>query len=198
MPVGRHPAVLGRAIDGGEVELIFSGIEVKHQVEHHLLHFVGAAVGLVDLVDYHYRFQTHLNGFLKHESGLGHRAFKGIDKEQTSVGHIEHALHLAAEVSVSRSVDDVDFGVLIVDGNILREDCYASFAFQIIVVKDKFAGILILTKEMPGQKHFVYKRGFTVVHVCDDSDVAYTLHKVNFQFQSAKLRIFSITHSVTA
>ena len=32
-----------------------------------------------------------------------------------AVGHVEHALHLAAKVGVSRGVDDVDFGIFIVD-----------------------------------------------------------------------------------
>ncbi len=39
----------------------------------------------------------------------GHRAFKGIDKEEAAVGHVDIiSLYLATEVGVSRSVNDVD------------------------------------------------------------------------------------------
>ena len=114
-PVGAHPALLGRAVDSGEVELILRGIEVEHQVKHHLLHLIGPAVGLVYLIDDHYRFETDLNGFLEHEAGLRHRAFEGIDQQQAAVGHVEHSFYLTAEVSVSRSVDNIDFIAFVID-----------------------------------------------------------------------------------
>ncbi len=78
---------------------------------------------------------------------------------------------------MARSVDNVDFCILVVDGYVLRQDCYAAFAFEVIVVEDKFAGILILTKEVTGKEHFIYQRGLTVVHVCDNGDIADVLHE---------------------
>ena len=104
-----HPAVLGRAIDNGEVELVLGGIEREHEVEHHFVNLLRAAVGLIDLVDHHDGLEANLEGLLEHETRLGHRSLEGIDEEQTSVGHVEHALYLASEVGVSRGVDDVDF-----------------------------------------------------------------------------------------
>jgi len=55
-----HPAILGRTIDDGEVQLILCRIEVAHQVEDHLIDFLRAAVGLVHLVDHHDGLQTYL------------------------------------------------------------------------------------------------------------------------------------------
>jgi len=52
-PVAAHPALLGGAVDGGEVELVLGGVEVEHQVKDHLVDLVGTAVRLVDLVDDH-------------------------------------------------------------------------------------------------------------------------------------------------
>ena len=177
LPVGRHPAVLGGAENRGEIELFLSSVEVEHQVEHHLLHLVGTAVGLVDLVDHHHRLQSDLDSLLEHEAGLGHRSLESVDKEQTAVGHIEHTLHLAAEVGVSRSVYYINFSIFVVDGYVLRQDRYAAFAFKVVIVEDKFAGILILTKEVTGKEHFIDERGFTVVHVCDNGDIADILHE---------------------
>ena len=116
--VGAHPTLFCRTVDGGEVELVLGCVEVAHQVKHHLLHLVGAAVGFVHLVDYHYRFQAHLNGLLEHEACLWHRTFKCVNQKQTSVGHVEHAFHLASEVSVPRSVYDVYFISVVVDGDV--------------------------------------------------------------------------------
>ena len=114
LPVGTHPAFLGRAVDCGEVELFFSGIEIEHKIEYHLLHFVGTAVRFVDLINHHHGLQPHLNCLLEHESGLRHRPLKGVDQQQTAVGHIQHTLYLTAEVGVSRGIDNVDFIAFVV------------------------------------------------------------------------------------
>ena len=116
--VGGHPALLGAAVDCREIELIFSGIEIEHQVKDHLLNLVGTAIWFVDLVDYENRLQADLNGFFEHKTRLG--AWPRRRRQaRTAVGHIEHALYLSAEVSVSRSVDNIDFDAVVVDRNIL-------------------------------------------------------------------------------
>ena len=151
LPVVAHPSLLGGAVYGGEVELILTGVEIAHQVKHHFLHLLGAAVGLVDLVDHDHRLQSELYGFLKHEAGLRHRALESVDEKQTAVGHVEHTLHLAAEVGVSRGVDDVDLGVLVGNGDVLGEYRYASFTFEVVVVEDEFAGRLIVAEKVSGE-----------------------------------------------
>ena len=60
MPVRSHPALLCRAVNGFEVKLLLSGVQIEHQVENFLLHLIGTAVGLVHLVDNHYGLQTDL------------------------------------------------------------------------------------------------------------------------------------------
>ncbi len=156
--------------------MVFGGVEVEHEVEHHLLHFVGTAVVFVDLVDDHHGFQPHLDGFLQHETCLRHRAFKSVDKQQAAVGHVEHTFHLAAEVGVSRGVDDVDFSVLVIDGNVLGEDCYAAFSLQVVIVEDKLPGVLVFPEEVAGQEHFVDQGCFSVVDMRYNGDVADVLH----------------------
>ena len=148
LPVLAHPAFLGRAEDGGEVQLVFARIEVAHQVKHHLLHLVGAAVGLVHLVDDNDGLEAELKGLLQHKARLGHRALKGVDQQQAAVSHIEHALHLAAKVAVTRGVDDVDLVTVVRDGHILGQDGNAALAFQVIAVQDLSAHLLIVAEQV--------------------------------------------------
>ena len=188
VPVGRHPALLGRAVDGDELQLVLRGVEAEHEVEDHLLHLVGAAVGLVHLVDDHDGLEANLNCLLQNEARLRHRALEGVHQQQTAVGHVEHALHLAAEVGVSRSVDDVYLCTLVVDGNVFGEDCYATLALQVVVVEDKLAGLLVVAKEIAGAEHIVDQRSLAVVDMRDDGDVADILHRIVFNLSFFNLQ----------
>ncbi len=172
-----HPAVLGRTVNHGEIKLLLRGVEVAHEVEHHFVHLFGAAVGLVHLVHHHDGLQTNLQSLLQHEARLRHWPFESVDEEQAAVGHVEHAFHLTAEVAVARSVDDVDFRVLVANGNVLREDGYAALAFKVVVVENEFAGVLVLAKKVSCQKHLVHERRLAVVYVRNDGNVANVLHK---------------------
>ena len=69
---------------------------------------------------------------LQNEAGLGHGALEGVDDEQSTVSHVQNALYLAAEVSVTRGVDDVDLHVLVGDGDVLGKDGDTTFFLQII------------------------------------------------------------------
>ncbi len=64
LPVSTHPSLFGRSEYGRKIQLFFRGIKTEHEVENHVLHFIGAAVWLVDLIDHHHRLQAHLYGFL--------------------------------------------------------------------------------------------------------------------------------------
>jgi hypothetical protein len=68
------------------------------------VYLVGAAVGLVYLVHYHDGLETYLERLSKNKACLGHGSFKGVHKQQTTVGHVEHALNLSSKVGVTRSV----------------------------------------------------------------------------------------------
>ena len=146
-----HPALLSRAIDGLEVKLLFAGIEAKHQVEDHILYLFGAAVWLVDLVDDYDGLQSHFDGLLQYEARLRHRAFKGIDEKQATIGEVEYALYFATEVGVAWGVDDVDLDVLIADADILGEDGDPTLTLEVIVIEVRiYFGSLIISEELTG------------------------------------------------
>ena len=112
-PVCAHPVVLCAAVENREIKLLLCCLEREHKVEYHLIYLLGTAVGLVHLVHYNYWLKSYLQCFLQHETCLRHGAFKSVDKQDAAVGHVEHALNLASEVAVTRSVNDVDFCILV-------------------------------------------------------------------------------------
>ena len=63
-PVLSHPALLGRTVDNGEVQLVLCCIQVTHQVEHHFIHLFGSAVRFIHLIDNHHRLQANLQRLL--------------------------------------------------------------------------------------------------------------------------------------
>ena len=175
--VGTHPSVLGGAIDHREVELVLTGVEVAHEVEHHLVDLLGAAVGLVNLVDHHDRLQSYLQCLLQHETRLRHGAFESVDQEQAAVGHVEHALNLAAEVGVARSVKDVDLYSFPVYRDVLRKNRYPSLTLQVVGVEHLAAFILSISEKLSGEHHLVDQRGFTMVDVRNHCNVTNVLHR---------------------
>ena len=114
-----HPSVLCRAVYDGEVQLVFCGVEREHEVEHHLVDLLRAAIRFVDLVDDDDGLQPYLESLLEHEACLRHRSLESVDKEYAAVGHVEDTLNLTTEIGVARGVYDVYLCPLPVDGDIL-------------------------------------------------------------------------------
>ena len=176
LPVLAHPAVLGRTVDDGEVKLVFGGVQREHQVEHHLVDLLGTAVGLVYLVDNDNRLEADLQRLLKHEARLRHRSLEGVDEQQAAIGHVEHALNLATEVGVSRSVDNIDFRSFPVDTHILRENSDASLTLEVIGVQYLARQVLSLAEEVSCQHHLVHERRLAVVYVSNNCNIPDVLH----------------------
>jgi hypothetical protein len=107
---------------------------------------------------------------------LRHGAFKSVDEQQATVGHVEYALYLATKVGVTRGVDDIDFIVFVLDRNVLRKNSDTSLSFKVVVIEYQLAGILILAKEISGQQHLIDQRSLTVVDVSNNGNVSDFLH----------------------
>jgi len=108
----------------------------------------------------------------QHEARLGHRAVKGVDDEQAPVGHLEHALHLAAKVGVARRVDDVDLDVAVAHRDVLSEDCDATLALLVVGVEHLIDDLLIVAEDVRGLQEAVHDGGLAVVDVGNDRNVA--------------------------
>ena len=164
-----------------EIQLVVRRVEVAHQVKHLFLHLIRTTVEFIYLVDDHDGFQTDLKCFLQHKTGLRHRTFKGIYQQQYTVCHVQHTFHFTSEISVPRSVNDVDFRAFVVDGNVLGQDRDTAFAFQIVVVQDQFFGLVTELRSLRlyhiGRvQHLIDQGGFSVVYVRNNCYVSNILH----------------------
>ncbi len=169
---GRHPALLGRAVENREVELLVGGVERREQVEHFVDDFDRSRVGAVDLVDDDDGLETHLERLGDDELGLRQRTFGGVDQHQGAVHHVEDALHLAAEIGVAGSVDDVDAGVFPDHRGGLGQDGDAALALEVVGIHGALDHALVLAVGAGLLQQPVDQRGFAMVDVRDDGDVA--------------------------
>ena len=172
----RHPALLGRAVEDREVELLVGGVERREQVEHLVDHLDRARVGAVDLVDHDDRLEPHLERLRHHELGLRQRTLGGVDQHQRAVDHVEDALDLAAEIGVAGRVDDVDAGVVPEDRRRLGEDGDAALALEIVGIHRALGDLLVLAEGAGLLQQAVDQRGLAMVDMGDDRDVA-QVHK---------------------
>ena len=170
--VERRRAGAGTGVDDRGVQLAFVRVQIDHQVDGLGDDLVAARVRTVHLVDHGDDRQAQRQRMLEHEAGLGHRALEGVDQQQHAVDHLEHALHLAAEVGMAGGIHDVDLHALVVDGGVLGQDGDAALLFQIVAVHDAVGDLLVLTKNAALLEHFVDQRGLAVVDVRNDGDVA--------------------------
>ena len=69
--------------------------------------------GAVYLIDYNNRLFSERQRLFKHKAGLRHTALKRIYKQQNAVHHLQNALNLAAEIGMSRGIDNIYFNTVI-------------------------------------------------------------------------------------
>ena len=162
----------GIAVDDRKLDLAFVRVEVEEE-RVDLVHDVGdSRVGAVDLVDDEDDRESRLQRLAEHEARLRQRALARVDEEQDAVDHRQPALHLAAEVGMARSVDDVDLHGAVADGGVLREDRDPLLAFQLPGIEDPLGDILVRA-ERPGLPEQRIDEGrLAVIDVGDDGDVA--------------------------
>ena len=181
-PVGQ-PGAVGRPLHGGlalprhavhdrEVELVDVGLEVEEQLLHLVHHLGDAGIGPVDLVHHEDDGQLGLEGLAQHEAGLGQRPLGRVDEQQHAVDHRQAPLHLAAEVGVAGSVDDVDLHVAVGHRRVLGEDRDALLALQVHRVHDPLVDVLVGPEGAGLPEHLVDECGLAVVDVGHDGHVA--------------------------
>ena len=110
--------------------------EVEEQVLDLVEHLVGARVGAVDLVDHDDGRQVGGDRLRQHVAGLRERAFGRVDEEQHAVDEGQGPLDLAAEVGVTRRVDQVDLDPAPGDRGRLGQDRDPALTLLIVGVHD--------------------------------------------------------------
>ena len=171
--VERCRTISTRAVqEWGIFKLFFACIQIHQQFQHFISDFVQTCIRSVNLIDNYDDFQVHFQSFLQNETSLRHRTFCGIDQQQCTVYHTQHPFYLAAEVCVSRCVNDIDFNVTVPNRGIFRQNGDTSFPFQCIRVHDTLCNCLIFTEHTALFQHFVYQCGLAVVNVCNNRNIS--------------------------
>ena len=162
---GRHPALLGRTVEDGKIELLVAGVKCREQVEDGVEHEIGAGVRLVDLVDHDDRLQAARQGLGEHELGLRHRSFGGVDQQDGAVDHGQDALHFTAEIGMTGRVDDIDARVFPFQRRDLGEDGDAALAFLVVGVEHPVDWRLVRGEHAGGGQHRIHECRLAVVDV---------------------------------
>ncbi len=140
LEVGLGVAVLRAREDDREIHLLIVRVERNEEVPHQIEHLAGIGVVAVDLVNDHDGLGSGLEGFAQHKARLSLGTIRGIHHEQDAVDHVHDPFHLAAKVSVARSVHDVDVVVLILERRVLGADGNSFFPFQVHGVHNALLG----------------------------------------------------------
>ena len=101
---------------------------------------------------------------------------------------MQDALHLAAEIGVAWGVDDVDAGVLPGDRGHLGENGNAALTLKIVGIHGALRHPLILAEGAGLLQQAIHERGFAVVDLIDDSDIAEFHWILNVQTRARKAR----------
>ena len=179
-----RPSAPRACVDKRALKLAVAGIEIHQQLQHLVLDLRAACLRSVTLVDAAYDVQIQLQRLLQDELGLGHDTLRRIDDQYDAVDHLEHTLHLAAEIGMSGRVDDVDLRALVVDGGVFREYGDTPLTLYIIGVHDTIHDLLMLVECAALAQQLIHQRGLAVIDMgydCYISDsVICDLHKAPF------------------
>ena len=173
------PARPGVGVQDREVDLVLVGVQVEEQLLD-LVHDLGdAGVRPVDLVDHQHDGQAGFQRLAQDETRLGQGALRGVHQQQHAVDHGQAPLDLAAEVGVSRGVDDVHLHPAPAHGRVLGQDGDALLTLEVTGVHHAVSELLV-GAERPGLAQERVDQGrLAVVDVRHDghvSDVVAGLH----------------------
>ena len=170
-------SVPGDRIDDRELELIGIGGEFEEEILGERNDFVRTSRRAIELVHDHDRTQTKRQRLLQHRAGLRHRPLDRIDEQEAAIGHVEDALDLTAEVSVTGGVDDVDLVAAVGDRRVLGEHGDTALAFEIVGIHDQVAGGVGIAEHVRLLEQTVDERGLAVIDVGDDGDVSNVIER---------------------
>ena len=105
----------GTAINNRKICLFVSSTKGKEKIEQLVDYSDRSCCFLIYLIDYNNRIETELQRFFEHKFGLWHRSFIGIDQKQDTIDHFQDSLHFTSEISMSRSINDIDNISFIID-----------------------------------------------------------------------------------
>ena len=165
-------AGFGVGVDHREIELVFGGVQIDEQIVDFVQHFLDARIRPVDLVDHQNGWELGFERLHQNVASLRQRAFARVHQQHHAVHDHERALHFAAEIAVAGRVDDVDLHAVVVHAGGLGENGDAALSLQLVGVHHALHRMLVGAEQAALREHGVHQRGFAVIDVRDDGDIA--------------------------
>ena len=171
---GRH--ALARA--GRYLEDLFR--RAAQQVAHLIRHHLHLRAFHVDLVQDGNDFQPVIDGQIKVGNGLGLNALRCIHHQQGTLARSNRPGYLIRKIHVSGGIDEIQEVFLPVAGifhlNRMALDGDALLLLQVHVVQNLVFHVALRKGSRQFQKP-VGQRAFTVVDMCDDTEVSDSFHE---------------------
>ena len=155
----------------GELKLLVGGAKISHKIEAVVVRLLRIGTGAVDLVEHDHDGKAGVDCMAQHEARLGHGTLEGVNEQKRPIGHLEHALDLAAEVGVAGGIDDVDLYALVLNRAVLGENGDSTLALLVVRVEHAVLDLLVSAEGIRGAQQLVHDGGLAVVDVGDDGDI---------------------------
>ena len=168
-------SLFGRSKDKWAVKLLLIGIEVNEKFQNLIDNFSRTSFRTVDLIDTDNDRKAEFQRFFQYKFCLRHRPFKGIDYKNDTVYHFEDTFYFAAEISMSRGINNIYFNIIIMNGCIFRKDGNTTFSFNIIGVHNTFRNFLIFSEDSALFEQFIHDGCFSVIDVGNDCNISYII-----------------------
>ena len=188
---------LCRCIQERTVKLLIRSTKVHQKLKYLIYNLIRSCFRTVYFVNADDYVQIQLKSFFQNEFGLRHGTFESINQKDNAVYHFQYTLNLAAEVSMSWGIDNVDLCVFVMNCCVLGENCDTTLSLNVIRVHDTFLNLLVGTENTALLQQLVYQCGFTMVNVGNDGYVTYIfafrLHKNRNPFFIAAEEVLSLS-----
>jgi hypothetical protein len=168
----RHTCLRG-SVDKGAFQLFVGSVQVHEQLQDFVDYLVRTGLGTVDLVDAYDDRKIQLQRLPEHEFCLRHGPLEGVHHQDDAVDHLKHALHLPAEIGMSRGVDDVDLGALVAYGRIFGQDRNAPFPLNVVGIHDTLRHFLIFAEHAALFQKLIHQGRLSVVYMGNDCNISY-------------------------
>ena len=121
-------------------------------------------------------FSFVLQRLAQNKTRLRLRPIVRIDHEQHAVDHFHDPLDFAAEIGVTRSIDDVDPITVPLKSGVLGANGDSFFALQIHRIHHAFFNLLIGAKRARLPQQLIDQRRLAVIDVRNDGDITDLIH----------------------
>jgi hypothetical protein len=170
-----------------EVEVIDLVLQVRGETEQQIGSLTDnlgdTCVATVNLVHHQDDRKTGGKRLTENEASLWQRTLRGVHEKYNAIDHRQTTLDLAAEVSVTWGVNNVDSDAISMAGflggwtrvaysGVLGEDRDALFAFQVAGVHCAFINVRTRIECTGLAEHCINKGGLTVVDVGNNCHIA--------------------------